>query len=278
MSLRPSGSSWSVLFFCLIFALFCDRVSGYELPYDETYFQDHRVLVVAPTDLPDDAPVILALHGALGNGEESFGVFCQGSSLPPALWLFPDGPVLVKQKSRRVVVTRHAWYDRFTHSYGDMKKSREFLVALLGYYSKWAKGDDGAERSLAQPRPVIVVGESQGGVMTFETALNYPGSLMAMASVDGFIEYPEKTLAHPLAPRKAHILMQNGTLDPVIQKEDAKDTAARLQRLGYHPFLHFYGVGHKITQGMKDELWGFLRGVMREKGMDPIARATPDGP
>src|SRR5690349_21150992 len=99
-----------------------------------------------------------------GTGEEAFGVFYQGSVLPPALWLFPDGPVLVKQRSRRAVVTRHAWYDRFTHRYGDMKKSREFLVALLGHYSKWAKGQEGEDRSLVQPRPVIVVGESQGGV------------------------------------------------------------------------------------------------------------------
>ena len=251
---------------------------GYELPYDEAYFRGHRVLVVAPSNLPDDAPVILALHGALGNGEEAFGIFYQGSTLPPALWLFPDGPVLVKQNSRRAMITRHAWYDRFTHSYGDMEKSRGFLIALLGHYSKWAKGDDGEERSLAKLRPVIVVGESQGGVMTFETGLNYPGPLMAMASVDGFIEYPEKTLAHPLAQKKAHILMQNGTLDPVIQKEDVKETAARLQRLGYHPLLHFFGVGHKITQGMKYELWGFLRGVMREGGMDRTFQEKPEGP
>lgn len=278
MSFRSSGDKWFVLLLGFVFAFFHHSASGYELPYDETYFQDHRVLVVAPADLPDDAPVILALHGALGNGEESFGIFCQGSSLPPALWLFPDGPVLVKQKSHRAVITRHAWYDRFTHSYGDMKKSREFLVALLEHYSKWARGEDGEDRALAQPRSVIVLGESQGGVMTFETGLNYPGPLLALASVDGFIEYPEKTLAHPLAPRKAHILMQNGTLDPVIQKEDAKDTAVRLQRFGYHPFLHFYGVGHRITQGMKDELWGFLRGVMREKGLGLISQATPDGP
>ncbi|HVZ80564.1 MAG TPA: hypothetical protein VHE12_07170 [bacterium] len=249
---------------------------GFDLPYEEAHFQGHRLLVVVPGDLSDDAPVILALHGALGNGEESFGVFYPGTDFPPCLWLFPDGPVQVRQRSRRTLLTRHAWYDRFTHRYSDMKNSREFLASLLDHYSKWAVGEDGEGRILDKPRPVIIVGESQGGVMTFETGLNYPGTFLAMISVDGFIEYPEKTLARPLAPKRLPILMQNGTLDPVIQKEDAQATRSRLQGMGYHPLLRFYGVGHQITQRMKEDLWSFLRGVILEKSRLPaVAEGNP---
>ena len=266
--------SRQIVLLVFIFTLFLPKAFCFELPYKETYFQDHRCLVVMSEGLPDDAPVILALHGALGNGEESFGVFYQGSELPQALWLFPDGLIRVRQKSRRATVIRHAWYDRFTHSYADMKKSREFLIALLDYYAHQSADADQEGKPLAKPRPVVIVGESQGGIMTFETGLNYPGPILALASVDGFIEYPERTLARPLAPKNVHILMQNGSLDPVVQDEDAKATVGELHKRGYYPFLRFYGVGHKITQRMKDDLWGFLRGILRERkmtasGLDP---------
>lgn len=210
--------------------------------------------MVIPLNLPDDAPVILGLHGSLGNGEESFGCFYEENGLPPCVWLFPDGPLLVRQKSRRTMVIRHAWYDRFTHSYADMKKSREWLTALLDHYTKQGLDENGNEKVLAKPRPVIILGQSQGGVMAFETGMNYSGDLRAIVSVCGFIEYPEKTLFHPLPVKNTAILMLNGKMDPVVQNEDALATLRELKRKGYRPSLRFYEVGHEFTAGMRGSL------------------------
>ncbi len=138
------------------------------------------------------------------------------------------------------------------------------MVALLDHYSKESMDENGGGKALAKPRPVIILGQSQGGIMAFETGMNYSGDLRAIVSVCGFIEYPEKTLAHPLPAKKTSILMLNGKMDPVVQSEDALATVQELKKRGYRPKLKFYEVGHVFTGGMKTKVWNFLRGMLGE--------------
>jgi len=111
---------------------------------------------------------------------------------------------------------------------------------------------------------VVIMGESQGGIMSLEAGLNYKGNIAAIVSICGFIEYPQKTLAHPSAPRKTPILMVNGEYDPVVQEEQAQATVKALNKAGYHPVFMEFQTGHRITHGMFMEISRFLQNCFRQ--------------
>ncbi len=125
--------------------------------------------------------------------------------LPPCLFVMPDAPLRIPHLPSGA----HAWYDRYTHSRQDMEKSRDYLFEVMDDFSKKISDPLNPEPGF-KPRPVIIMGFSQGALMSLEAGLNYKGNIVGIVSMRGFIEYPNKTLAHPLAPRKTLILLVHG--------------------------------------------------------------------
>lgn len=226
-----------------------------EEPYSEVYVQGHRCMVLGPSDLPPEAPVVLILHGFGTNGYEPLSYYPQ-LQLPPCRIVLPDGPFPIA----RYPSVDHSWYDRFSHSRKDMEKSRDYLFAVMDHFSK--EPPDPGE--ISKPRPVIIMGFSQGALMALEAGLNYKGNIKAIVSMSGFIEYPEKTLAHPSAPKKTPILLVRGTLDPVIQEDDTQQTMEALRKAGYRPVLKEFVMGHKVTYATKMEVSKFLHEVINK--------------
>lgn len=232
--------------------------------YLTEYVQGHRCLVVAPKDLPPDAPVILLLHGYGTNGDEMLGISGE-FQLPPCLLVLPDGPL----PAGRSPFT-HAWYNRLTHSRKDIERSRDYLCAVMDYFSKQysisSDSDDPLETPVStQPasagRPVVIMGFSQGAVMSLEAGVNYKGNIAAVVSMNGYIGEPGKTLAHPAAPRKTPILVVHGTLDPIVQEEMTQATLQALRKAGYHPVSKGFEIGHKMTAGTLGAVSEFLQSL-----------------
>lgn len=242
----------------LVFLLLTSTLSA-KMPYDEVYVQNHRCLVVRPQNLPPSAPLVVILHGFGSNGEILYELFCGQLNIPPCLFVLPDAPLEIP----RLSPVQHAWYDRFTHSYRDMENSRIYLFEVIDRFSNENYDNSDTDGS-AHPRPVIIMGESQGGIMSFEAGLNYKGNIAAVVSICGYIPYPRKTLADPLAPKKTPILMVNGEWDPVVQEEDAHATIHALRRAGYNPILREFQTGHKITREMVMEISNFLQKVIHD--------------
>ena len=212
-----------------------------ESAYTEVFIQNHRCLVVGPANLPSQTPMILMLHGFGTNGFEQLFLLDR-LHLPPCLVVCPDGPLPVAHSSAGA----HAWYDRFTHSRKDMEKSRDYLFEVLDHFSKDRSGEAVSGETF-KPRPVIIMGFSQGACMALETGLNYKGNIEGIISMSGFIEYPEKTLARPRASRRTPILRVRGILDPVVQEDDTQETMKSLRGAGYQPELRESMMGHKIN-------------------------------
>lgn len=225
-------------------------------PFTEMEVEGHHCVVSAPRDLPDGAPVVLILHGLGGNGEEMTDL-CGRLGLPPCLYVMPDGPFPVPSRPS----ADHGWYDRITHSRADIERSRDYLFQVMEYFSR-NYPDPPLPGHPRAPRPVIVTGFSQGGVMSLEAGLNYKGKVLAVVCMSGDMEHPEKTLAHPAAPRQTPILMTHGTLDVVMQEDSTQDTFRALQKAGYHPVLDEYAAGHTLTPGMVLDISRFLNRVM----------------
>jgi phospholipase/carboxylesterase len=225
-------------------------------PYTEVMIEGHRCVVDAPGDLPDGAPVVLILHGLGGNGDEMTDL-CGRLSLPPCLFVMPDGPFPVPN----LPSADHGWYDRITHSRSDIERSRDYLFQVMDYFSR-NYPDPPLPGHPRAPRPVIVTGFSQGAVMSLEAGLNYKGRVLAVVCMSGYMGEPEKTLSRPAAPRTLPILMTHGTMDVVVQEDSTQDTLRALQKAGYRPVLREYPAGHTLTGDMVEDISRFLRQVM----------------
>ena len=213
------------------------------------------------------------LHG-FGTNRFELLHLCDQLDLPPCRFVLPDAPLRVARASSEA----HAWYDRYTHSRKDMENSRDYLFAVMDHFSKGLPeapsessdtvgGDSNAPTpglSLA-PRPVIIMGFSQGALMALEAGLNYRGNIEAIISMSGFIEYPEKTMSHPLAPRHTPILLVRGEWDPVIQEEDTQETLKVLRQAGYRPVLREFLMGHHVTNRTIQAVSEFLQKVFVKK-------------
>ncbi len=234
---RFFGRGGRLLGVCLLLA--AGTAAG-ESSYDEVYIQGHRCMVIEPEGLPSNAPLLLMLHGFGSNGFEQLALYDQ-LSLPPCLVVLPDAPWGVHGPFSGA----RTWYGRFTHSFKDMEKSRLYLFEIMDHFSNEG-ADPPTPGTAPHPRPVIIMGFSQGAVMSLDAGLNYKGNIEAIISMSGLIEYPEKTLAHPLAPRSTPILLIQGQWDPIVESDDG-ETIRSLKKAGYQPVLKEFKMGHKIN-------------------------------
>ncbi|HJT25262.1 MAG TPA: hypothetical protein VJ873_11850, partial [bacterium] len=125
--------------------LFWSETVQAQTPYSTEYVQGHRCLVVAPKDLPPNAPVILLLHGYGTNGDEMLAISTE-FQLPPCLLVMPDGFFPAGRSS-----FTHAWYNRLTHSRKDIEISRDYLCAVMDYFSKEYSTSSDADAPLVTP-------------------------------------------------------------------------------------------------------------------------------
>jgi phospholipase/carboxylesterase len=252
--------------------LFMTALAGAQEPYSTVSVQGHRCLVVAPKGLPSAAPVILLLHGYGTNGDEMLAISNE-FQFPPCLLVMPDGPF----PAGRSPFT-HAWYNRLTHSRKDIERSRDYLCKVMDYFSKEYSKDPDSDVPLVTPvpespvksgRPVVIMGFSQGAVLSLEAGLNYKGRIAAVVSMNGYMGEPGKTLAHPAAPRGTPILVVHGTLDPIVQEEMTQATLAALRKAGYHPVSKGFQIGHKMTRGTMEAVSDFLQSVFAHASVQP---------
>jgi len=218
--------------------------------FSEIEVQGHRCLVAGPVQIPDDAPVVFILHGLGANSANLFPLI-EEMNLPPCRYILPDGIMTVGPYA-------YGWYDLPTNNRADMVRSRDYLFGLMRRFSA-VKGKPN------HPRPIIVMGFSQGAVMSLEAGLNYKGGVKAIVSMGGYIWDPSKTLARPKAPLNLPILILHGTEDRIISENLTARTVAAVKQAGYQPIFKEYSAGHEVTDAMVADVAQFLQGVINQK-------------
>jgi phospholipase/carboxylesterase len=219
-----------------------------QTPFTEVVIDNHSCLVSDPIDLPTGAPVVLMLHGLGGNRGDLLGV-CRALHLPPCRIVLPDAPLVLPGYDPG----HFAWYDLKTHDRTDIENSRDYLFEIMDHFA----------RDSSSPRPVILVGFSQGGLMALEAGLNYKGPILAMVSMSGYIWDEGQTLANRSAPLTTPILLVHGTNDSIIGESLTMKTLEALRQAGYHPVLKEFKMGHAITRESIKAVSEFLQKVLK---------------
>ena len=222
----------------------------------EGQVDQHRYLLMDPPVVPPGAPLLFILHG-LGTNGEDLAPLCDTLGLAGCRFVLPDAPLHLPGYPPYA----YAWYDFQLHKRAEIEQSRDYLFKVINRFVndpnlRPASGND------PKPRPVVLMGFSQGGVMALEAGLNYPGKIAGIVSMSGYLPDPKATLKNLQAALETPILLVHGTEDPVVPVEGSRQAAQTLRQARYKPVLKEFPMAHQITEESLNEVSRFLRQVL----------------
>ena len=194
----------------------------------------------------DELPLIIALHGR-GDTAEGFAP------------LFRDMPVRA-----RVAVLRppHAWGGGqawFLGGWTPADKRAATAAELLAHADRVAATAEAIRTSRPTRGKPVVMGFSQGGMLTWAVALKHPRAFAAAFPVAGFL-FPEMLEQTRLdAPAMPPIVAFHGGADPLVSADDDRRGVRLLEKRGVRVDLRIYpGVQHELPPALVSELFAAL--------------------
>jgi phospholipase/carboxylesterase len=193
-----------------------------------------------------ELPLIIALHGR-GDTAEAFASLFRGLTVPA-----------------RVAILRppHAWNGGqawFMEALAHVNNRPAIAAELLQLADRVVATADairGARRTRGRP---IVIGFSQGGMLTWAVAVAHPRAIGAAFPIAGFL-FPEmlgktRVDARAMPP----IVAFHGDADPLVPVEEDRKGVQALAKHGVHAELRvFPGVRHEIPPPLRDEIFASL--------------------
>jgi phospholipase/carboxylesterase len=202
-------------------------------------------------------PTVLTLHGRGANAFDLLGLapyLCGGKSL----MICPQGPLETPIGPEAV---GYAWYPMSNGGVPDVeamlsqqKKLQVFLDECLKSYP-------------IDPKKLVVLGFSQGGVMAYSLALANPARFAALAVLSSWL--PKELLPRlnvTDAVQSLPTLVQHGTQDPMIEVARARSSVETLRQLRVPLTFREYPMGHEIGARSLAELSTWLE----EKVIRPV--------
>ena len=202
-------------------------------------------------------PTVLTLHGRGANAFDLLGLapyLCGGKFL----MICPQGPLETPIGPEAV---GYAWYPMSNGGVPDVeamlsqqKKLQAFLDECLKSYP-------------IDPKKLVVLGFSQGGVMAYSLALANPERFAALAVLSSWL--PKELLPRlnvTDAVQSLPTLVQHGTQDPMIEIARARSSVETLRQLRVPLTFREYPMGHEIGARSLAELSTWLE----EKVIRPV--------
>lgn len=202
-------------------------------------------------------PAVLALHGWGANAHDLLGlapVVHRGE----AVVICPEGPLKVPIGQG---VEGHGWFplaDGDQVAVDDIHRATDTVALFL---------DEMIERYPIDPRKMVVLGFSQGGVISYDLALRDPERFAGLVALSSWL--PD-SLSSGLAdsPDYADLptYVVHGTEDPMLPIERGRHSRDRLVELGVPTTYREYEMQHEIRpEALKD-----LVQWLEEKIFQPI--------
>jgi len=196
-------------------------------------------------------PTILALHGRGANALDLLGLapyLCGGRffvlcpQAPLQIPLGPSGPV------------GYAWFPSTGGGPPDMTAVQTAHEALQTFL------DAALARYPCDPRQLVVLGFSQGGIMAYSLGLRQPERFAALAALS--TRLPPAILdsaANLAAAQQLPIMIQHGARDELIEVGQARQSVEALRPLGLSVTYLEYDMGHEISARSLMDLSAWLQ-------------------
>ena len=204
-------------------------------------------------------PTILTLHGRGANALDLLGLapyLCGGKFL----LICPQGPL---ETPIGPGATGYAWYPM---NFGGAPD----LPAILSAREKLEQFLDAAiERYPIDPKKLVVLGFSQGGVMAYALGLTLPERFAAMVALSSWLPQEAFKQAPSGAAQSLPTLVHHGSRDELIDVNRARSSVEKLREWRVPVTYREYDMGHEITPKSLTDLSAWLE----EKVLSPIVVA-----
>lgn len=222
-----------------------------------------RETVTGPDPGAQPVATLIVLHG-LGTDGRDFAPLVNELDLAgvgAVRFVFPDAPLRMVSVNEAPM---RAWYDprpvapvtgaRSTQDEEGMRASQVVVQALI---------DREAARGVP-PGHVVLLGFSQGAVMTLMAGLRAPQRLAGLVVLSGYLPLPGTTEGeiHP-ANRDVPIFMAHGDQDVVVVPDRAKASRDTLIDLGFDIAWHPYPMGHEVCPPEIRDLNSWLASLLQ---------------
>ncbi len=198
-------------------------------------------------------PTILALHGFGASAHDLLGIAQRVGQVvggDDVLFLCPQGSIEIEPAPGQVA---YAWFPLSGGGEIDVTS----LVAARGVLEAFV--EDAIEAYPIDPKRLVIMGFSQGGVMAYDLALGRPERFKALIALSTWL--PD-LIVEGLQPSEARstlaTLLVHGNQDPMVAFERGQESRAKLEALGIRAAWGEYEMGHEINQNALRDLLGWL--------------------
>jgi phospholipase/carboxylesterase len=173
--------------------------------------------------------LMIVLHG-LGDSMEGYRWLPEALQLPWLNYLLVNAP--------DQYYGGFSWYDLYHDAGAGIERSRRLLFELL---------DNSREKKFPAEKTMLL-GFSQGCLMSLEIGARYPHRLAGIVGISGYAHEPSK-LALELSPQagEQRFLVTHGTQDPLIPIEQVRPQMELLKRAGLKIQWHEFVKAHTIA-------------------------------
>ncbi|MFK7987450.1 MAG: alpha/beta hydrolase [Sandaracinaceae bacterium] len=210
-------------------------------------------LLIEPRELPEDAelPMVVYLHGRSSVPTPPNQAFYDLET--PVRVIMPRGPARSG--------AGYAWMPVSARG----GETPELTGALVENAARLARAmGEWRQRHPTRGRP-IVMGFSQGGMLTMELALHHPEAISAAIPLAGWVP-PTRMPARrdPYGPA-IQIRGVHGSADPILSASRSVSVVRRLEALGYPADI-------EVVRGARHEMTLEMRELARERLQDALSR------
>jgi phospholipase/carboxylesterase len=176
-----------------------------------------------------DQRLMILLHG-LGDSMEGYRWVPDALGLPWMNYLLVNAP--------DAYYGGFSWYDIYNNPAPGIERSRKLLFELL----------DATRDQKFPTEKTMVLGFSQGCLMSLEIGARYPHRLAGIVGISGYAHEPAKLVSEfsPCA-REQRILVTHGTQDPLIPIDQVRPQIELLKGAGLKIQWHEFAKAHTIA-------------------------------
>jgi len=186
-------------------------------------------------EIPSDQEMegcVVCLHGRGTTGKDLMPI-AEEIAIPSLRWIFPDAPLPFPDGFEG-----RMWYASPPDQDAGIRESRILLTELLNQLI--------VEDSIPS-RQIVLMGFSQGAVMSLDVGIRFPIPLAGLVALSGFLYSPEAVPEEKSpASTGTPILLVHGIADPVVSVEGSRQALTTLRKEGYRVDLQEYPMGHEV--------------------------------
>ncbi len=194
-------------------------------------------LIHEPKVKHDENPLLILLHGYGSNEEDLF-------SFAPEL---PDDSYVISVRAPYDLQPYgHAWYaihfDADENKFSDNEQAKQSVEIIASFI------DEVVKQYPIDAKNVILIGFSQGAILSYATALTYPEKISKVVALSGYFNQeilPEVIDTKAISHLK--FFVSHGSVDQVIPVEWARKAKPALENLGLEVEYQEYPIGHGVS-------------------------------